>query len=510
MITTKAAVALAERELARRSLLCHIRYVFKYIYQREFKEGWHHQYMSEVLEAVYSGALTRIIINMPPSYGKTEQAVRQFISWSLGKDPKRKHLYATYGADLSEQTSVQTRSIVEHKAYAQAYELTRLSPTQNQKHYWTTTAGGGLYAVGLGGAITGFHGHTLIVDDLLKAHEARSKAAREEAFSYFRESVISRLQDKTTGAIVVIMQRLHEDDLVGRIIKDETLSDGWEYVLLKGIEYEPKSYHFGSFTYERKANEPLFEAWENEEALNRTKREMGVSVFNAQYQQSPETIEAGFFTDEMLSRQISLADLPNDLDILIMVDPAMSLNQDSDDRAVIVEGWTMENDAELIVYMDGWAGKWTLEYFVSVIVDAMERYPTAKTWIEAAGGGHAIAQLLPLEIARRNAKRRARGLRVINPKFSTYPPNNKISKEQKISVLQPYFNNDQIAFLRGANGIVEFKTEAKAYAPDKKHNKDNRLDAFASGWRFGTPKKTQRYVETGRIRAREHSAKWRF
>jgi hypothetical protein len=508
-MSAEIKAVLAERELARRDLLQFIRYTFKYIHKRKFDENWHHAYLSEIFHAIEKGELNRVILNMPPSYGKTEQAARQFVSWALGRNPQRKFIYATYGSDLSEQVSVQTRNIVADAAYRGVFSGVKLSKEQNQKHYWTTDAGGGLYVAGTGGAITGFHGDFLIIDDLLKAIDARSKAARDEAWLYFSESIVSRLQDKKNGAIIVIMQRLHKDDPTGRILASE-MGQEYLHICLRGIEDEPKRYEFGSFCYERKAGEPLFETREGAKELATTKREMGISGFAAQYQQDPDTIEAGYFTDDMMSRSIGLSECPP-LNILIMIDPAMSMKDESDDRAIIVEGWGYENEAELIVFMDCWAGKWTIEEFVERVIDAMELYPQAKTYIEGAGGGHAVAQLLPKAIARRNAKRRENNLSPLFSNAEIYAPDNKISKEQKISVLQPYFNNGQIAFLRTANGVEEFKREAKAWSPDKKHNKDNRLDAFASGWRFGTPKKLKKYVQTGRIRARESgSYGWRF
>ncbi|MDR0664291.1 MAG: hypothetical protein LBF86_02035 [Helicobacteraceae bacterium] len=500
---------LAERELARRNFLEFMRYSFRYIYAREFKHNWHHGYLAEVFSAVERGEINRVLLNMPPSYGKTEQAARQFISWALGRNPQRKFIYATYGADLSEQVSVQTRNIVAHSAYAAVFPRLKLSREQNQKHYWTTSAGGGMYVTGTGGAITGFHGDYLIVDDLLKAIDARSRAARDEAWDYYRESIISRLQDKKRGAIIVIMQRLHKEDPAGRLLADEAGGE-FLHICLRGIEDEPKRYEFGGFIYERAADEPLFEALEGIKELERAKKEMGVSGFSAQYQQDPETIEAGFFTDDMMNQSAALGDLPP-LNTLIMVDPAMSLKAESDDRAIVVEGWGTKNDAELIVLLDCWAGKWTIDEFVERIIDAIERHPSARTYIEGAGGGHALAQLLPAALAKRNAKRREHNLAPLFSNYEVYPTDNKITKEQKISVLQPYFNNSQIVFLRSANGVDDFKKEARAWSPDKKHNRDNRLDAFASGWRFATPKKQKRYVETGRIRAREGgSYAWRF
>ncbi|MDR2153058.1 MAG: hypothetical protein LBO72_09570 [Helicobacteraceae bacterium] len=501
------AALLAERELARRTPLGFMRYSFKYIYGREFKENWHHGYLSEIFSAVERGELNRVLLNMPPSYGKTEQSARQFVSWALGRDPKRKFIYATYGADLSEQVSVQTRNIVASPQYRGVFSTLKLAKEQNQKHYWTTTDGGGMYVTGTGGAITGFHGDFLIVDDLLKAIDARSRAARDEAWDYYRESIITRLQDKKRGAIIVIMQRLHKDDPAGRLLSSDFAPE-FTHVCLRGIEDETKTYAFGGFSYERKPNEPLFDALEGEVEIERARKEMGLSAFAAQYQQDPETIEAGYFDDEMLSRNVSLSDLPP-LDILIMVDPAMSLREESDDRAIVAEGWGMREGAELIVFMDCWAGKWAIDEFVERIIDAMERYPTARTFIEGAGGGHAIGQLLPAALAKRNAKRRANNLPPLSCSFEIYAPDNKISKEQKIGVLQPYYRNGQIVFLKGAAGVEEFWRESKAYDPNKKHNRDNRLDAFASGWRFAAPKKQKQYVEKGRLRARSGTI-WRF
>jgi hypothetical protein len=496
-----------EKELARRDLVDYMGYKFRYYHLKPFKVNWHHGYIAEHLKACNMGQIRRLMIEEPPSYGKSEQVVRSNVSFTLGQNPKFKFAYTSYGGDLTESVSVETRDWVKSKVYQGLFDI-KISRSAEQKTDWKTEEGGGLFATTIGGAITGRHFNGIIVDDPLKANEAYSKAAREEVHSYFKNSIISRLEefDEANAYIIIIMQRLHPDDLVGRLLREQ--GDMWTRISLPALNQKPVTYCYGGFEYRREANEPLFAAKHSIERLAELEIEMGPAVFKTQMLQDPEISEAGFFVAEWLP-EIGLAELPEQ-NVYIFVDPAMSTKESADDRGIVVEGWSQRDEMDMVTYMDGWSGKWELDIFLEYIVEAMILYPEADVDIEGAGGGILVGQELPKRIAQHNSRRRAAGKSLIRNRVTVTPPSNKIPKVQKIAQMQPYAQNGQIRIRRGANEADKFIAQMCAFSPDKTHNKDDMIDPFSNGWLIASPKieKQRKNDEDLRWRKKSKSGGW--
>lgn len=122
-------------------------------------------------------------------------------------------MLASYSQDLARHHSNQTRTLMESEWYQRDFPSTRISQRGNRALELETTAGRVRKAVSVGGSITGFGADIIIVDDCMKADEARSPAIRQELRSWFDNTLLSRLNDKAKGKIILIQQRLHEDDL---------------------------------------------------------------------------------------------------------------------------------------------------------------------------------------------------------------------------------------------------------------------------------------------------------
>ena len=99
-------------EAAKKDLLYYARWMFEEFYEIEFLESWYHELLCKVLMAVYEGKIKRLIINIPPSYGKTEFAVKLFISWVLGKNSNYRFIYASYSDDLATKTPAKTKQMI--------------------------------------------------------------------------------------------------------------------------------------------------------------------------------------------------------------------------------------------------------------------------------------------------------------------------------------------------------------------------------------------------------------
>lgn len=503
---------LAEQELARRSLEYYQRYIFKYQYQLPLRENWHHGYLSEILMAAFNGELDRFIINMPPSYGKTELVVRQFVSWALGKNPRKRFAYTTYGDTLSTATSIQTRSIVESKVYKTLFPESKMSKVVNKNDEWETSVGGGLFATSTGGAFTGKHVDGILMDDPIKAIDADSTAKHKESVDFYTGTILTRLRDKDTGFIGLIMQRLSVHDLAGYLMASEERDD-WEVFVLKGEEDRGKIYDFGNFHYERPPGEPLDITKEDAKQLERMKRSMGSTKYDTQYQQDPEPKEAGFVQKSWLNNEIGTFDIPEQ-NLYIKIDPAMSEKDSADNRAIVVEGYSIdESEMELKVMMDCWYGTWNIDVFVDHIVDAMMAYPSAMVLLESSGGGISANRLLKKEMLRKNAKLKEQGKPLIKNRIHLYTPSNKERKNDKISVGIVELETGRLKFRRGANGIEQLHKEYLRFDPNKENNRDDCIDALHSGEEFCSPKRIGSVKKEQTIRTRHKkssSGKWRF
>jgi len=145
-----------------------------------------------------------------------------------------------------------------------------------------TTVGGGRLATSVGGSLTGRGGDIIIVDDPLKAEEAQSELARSRVLEWFRGTLLSRLNDKEHGQIIVLMQRLHQDDLSGHLIE----TGHWTHLKLPAIATVDTIIRIGpQKVIARRAGDVLHPERESHETLERIKREIGSQRFSAQYQQ---------------------------------------------------------------------------------------------------------------------------------------------------------------------------------------------------------------------------------
>ncbi|MGU5448090.1 phage terminase large subunit, partial [Acinetobacter baumannii] len=250
-MSTDAARDKAIRIEAQEDLYFFTRYMFKERRGYKWMQNWHHLEICEALMKVYRGEIKRLIINVPPRYSKTEIAVINFMAWCFGKKPDCEFIHISYSAMLAANNAFQIRTLVQEEAYRKVFPELTLRDDSKAKDFWRTSQGGVCYATGTGGTITGFgagklrkgFGGCIIIDDPHKAHEASSKTIREGVIDWFQNTLESRTNSPDTP-IIVIMQRLHEDDLAGWLLGDR--KDGvpvaggngevWEHLCLSAIQ----------------------------------------------------------------------------------------------------------------------------------------------------------------------------------------------------------------------------------------------------------------------------------
>jgi len=462
--------------MCRKDLLHYSRYIFEEEYETPLLESWYHGLLCNALMKVASGDVTRLIINIPPAYGKTEFAVRLFVSWFLGNAPKKRVIYTSYSDDLATKTPSEVKELIKSNAYKKVFDGVSLGKKTADKE-WYLESKGGMYSTTIGGGITGFHGNIVIIDDPMKAIEKNSKSTREMVKDFYKGSISSRLRkDDPNSAIIVIMQRLHEDDLVGYLLENE---EGiWTHISLTGIEEKETIYDFFDFHYKRSANEPLNPHFEDIKKLEQQKKVMHEDWYS-QYMQDPRRIETGYVKDEDFV-YIAQWELKPD-NKCISIDPAQSTKETSDNRAIGVVGVSLSKEKiELFNVYGIFYGKWSNSVFIENIITVMMQYPDAPVFMESSGGGIITEQYLRQKVQEVNYELKEAGKRIITNRIVLFNPKTKISKNQKIDQSISCLKNHQIRFLVGAKGIEQLKDEYLGFNPEKDSKQDDCMETVAN------------------------------
>lgn len=276
-------------ELLRRSLGHFHAEAFAMLHGGQALEPGHHiDAMVHVLEQVALGTIKRLIITLPPRQGKSELVSGSFGAWLMGNDPAAKVTVASYGMDLARPLVDKARTIVRHARYQQLFPDTRIKPGKDKAELFGTTKGGEMRAATRAGAMTGLGTHFLIIDDFQKAAEAMSLVERENAILAFKSTFFTRFDNLADGRIIIVQQRLHEDDLVGWALRH----GNWHHLNLPAIAEEDQTIALPrGATWRRNKGDLLAPGRLTFDYLEEQKLMMGTRTFNAQYQQNPIVAE---------------------------------------------------------------------------------------------------------------------------------------------------------------------------------------------------------------------------
>ena len=267
----------------------------------ELAMNWHLEVIAAKLMAVRQGKIRRLIINLPPRHLKSLLASIAFPAWCLGHNPSAQILCVSYAQDLADKLARDCRSIMISPWYRRIFP-TRLAPHRQAVQEFITTRQGYRLATSTGGVLTGRGADIILIDDPLKPEEALSDAQRNGTNGWYDHTLYSRLNDKRHGAIVIIMQRLHEDDLVGHVLGQEQ----WEILSFPAIAEADEVHRietiWGPHCFTRHQGEALHPEREPLETLDGIRRTIGEYNFAGQYQQSPAPLGGGLVKAEWFKR----------------------------------------------------------------------------------------------------------------------------------------------------------------------------------------------------------------
>ena len=261
-----------------------------------YLSNWHIDAIAEYLEATRRSEITRLLINMPPRALKSVCVSVAWPAWLLGHDPSTRIMAASYSQQLALRHALDTRLILGTPWFARLFPQLHLAHGQNEKHKFVTTQRGFRFATSVGGTATGEGGDVLIVDDPLNPAQACSAIERHHANQWFDQTFATRLNDKAKGRIVVVMQRLHTEDLSAHLLN----KGGWEHLCLPAIADAPTLLQVGRWQHIRAAGDILHPQREDAMLLQRAQRELGSFAFAAQYQQAPILRDGGMIEADWL------------------------------------------------------------------------------------------------------------------------------------------------------------------------------------------------------------------
>jgi predicted phage terminase large subunit-like protein len=291
-----------------------IRRVFQELSPGEtYLPNWHIEAMAYVLTQVAEGKHVRQIITIPPRHLKSIATSVSLVAWMLGRDATKKIICASYSSDLARKLHADTRRVMNADWYRELFPGTVIS--KDTADDLLTTKQGGRWATSVGGPMTGFGADLIIIDDPNKADDASSEVRLKSTHAWFQNTASTRLNDPKHGAIIVVQQRIHEDDLSGALLE----TGDWKHLNLPAIAMRSDIIRIGpNQVHQRQKGDVLHPERMPKEVLDEKAREMGSVAFATQYQQEPGPAGGSIVQLKWFPRYVDLPDLDELYDWIIL------------------------------------------------------------------------------------------------------------------------------------------------------------------------------------------------
>jgi len=285
-------------------------------------------------------------------------------AWFLGRYPWERVLVVSYSEILARTHANDFRLVVNDPIYQATFPAMRLARDTDREII--TTKRGKRIATSIDGTLTGLGGNLIIIDDPLKLGDAMSEAVRARVIEWYRSTLLSRADDKTEARIVLVMQRVHQDDLAGYLQEQ----GGFEVLNLPAIAQRDETYFLGDGrTYDRQKGELLHPEHEPAHVLAELKREMGPIAFSAQYQQSPVPPGGTIIMRKWLTPYDDIRDKPGDR-IIMSWDIALSEAETGDYSACVV----LLRRQEVFYILEVVRGRFPFDALKRKVMEVKQRY----------------------------------------------------------------------------------------------------------------------------------------
>ena len=381
----------ARSVMARRHLIDFAQYV-----DAGFDPARHVRIIAEYLEAVQCRQIKRLMVFAPPRHGKSKLVSEMFPAWALGKDPGEQFMLTSHTQGLPDTFSKNVRNLINTDVYQGLFPDTRLSSDNATIQKWTLDGytRPSMMTVGVGGSPTGQGARILVIDDPIGDYrDAESALQRENTYQWYGSTIYPRLEPD--AAIILMMQRWHEDDLAGRLLRDMATADKWTVISMPALAESQEDRDQINALYGQPAGlpDPLkrelgVALWPKRYSIRALKAIQSVSPrsFDAKYQQRPRKATGSFFKDAWLP-VVDAA--PAGLRWVRYYDLAYSIKQTADNTATISAAMAPDGS---IYLRKGRAGKMEAPDVSKLIKETMLAEPKVAHGIESAVQGGAAVQ----------------------------------------------------------------------------------------------------------------------
>ena len=450
--------------------LYYSRYFFKQRTGGKMIIAPHHLAIQRALDRVISGEITRLVINVPPGYTKTELATINMMGRGLALNKRARFMHLSYSHNLALLNSSTARGMIKSKLYQAMWPM-ELRDDADSKAMWWNEHGGGVYASSAAGQVTGFRaGHmepgwqgALIIDDPVKPDDAYSDIVRNGVNNRFNETIKSRLAIETTP-MIVIMQRIHYHDLSGYLLRGGS-GEKWHHLNLPVVIDNSRSYEetYPENTHAIPIDHGLPDGWLWPFKHNESHR---VSLFShrrtaeAQYMQNPKRFnaEGALWNEEMISAAHAMRITQELARTVVAIDPQATNSEESDESGIAVASVYGSGDERQYSLDADYSGKYSPNGWATKAIEAYEQHEADAIVIETNQGGDMAEDTL------RNAGFGGRTIRV-------HASKGKYARAEPISAL---YAQGRVAH-RGS--LYEVENQFMEYVPSTAKKSPDRLDA---------------------------------
>jgi predicted phage terminase large subunit-like protein len=447
------ALARAFRAVLRHDFTVFVRKVFATLESgRPFDSDWHLEAIAYKLERVRRGEIKRLIINMPPRSLKSVTASVAFPAFVLGHDPRRRIICVSYSGDLAKKHANDFRAIAEARWYRELFPGTRIGQKDSETEIELTARGFRL-ATSVGGTLTGRGGDLIIIDDPLKPDDAYSETKRNAANEWFKSTLLSRLDDKRAGAIIIVMQRVHMDDLTGFVTSQ---SDEWEVLNLPAIaEVDDVIPISDTKGHRRRVGEALSPVREPLSVLKNMKVQLGSDAFSAQYQQMPVPPGGAMIKRHWIKRY-EKPPLQRERSLILQSWDTANKGGPANDFSVCTT-WFISHDRRWYL-LDVWRKRVDYPELKTAVRILASEHAANRVLVEDAGAGIALVQELLGEVE---------GILAVK---------SGLDKITRMSVVSAKFESGLVSLPERAPWLAEFEAELFAF-PGSRH--DDQCDSVS-------------------------------
>ncbi|MEO6709510.1 MAG: phage terminase large subunit [Planctomycetota bacterium] len=356
---------------------------------KAFEPNWHIDAIVYALERNWQGILPRLIFNLPPRHLKSFLISIAWPAFLLAQNPSLKIMVVSYSDELVKSIARDFRRLVESKAYRKLFPHVRI--TKATENIVETDQGGYRCGIPVRGSLTGRGADSIIVDDPCKPDDALTDALRNEVNDWYKTTLLSRRDDKRHSSLIIVMQRLHSNDLTGYV------EGSGEYHKLsfpaiaekdEEIEVGPRQ------TYLRRAGEALQPQRDDAETWRKERAALGAFNFAAQYQQSPRTPDGQIFRQKHIICVDRSPPFQTEGECFISVDSALSTSVGADYSAITIAHVYRRRLYVLRADRGRWEYEDLKEKTMKWIAFLSKSGRPVKVVVENAGSGISLVQFL--------------------------------------------------------------------------------------------------------------------